>query len=296
MSSCCATRRASSTSDTEQHPVSESPPHSFMVTPTTSWPCSLSRSAATEESTPPLIAHITFTRPRLGATGTVAPVSPPPATDVALVSHHLPKTAGTSLFHSLETAYGAERVLGIYDPDDSATLTNGQPLDVAPGIRVLHGHFRPHTNHGTQFPRARRIIWVRDPIERCWSLLRQWMKYRHGTAYERFAARHLDDDADLPVLFDRLVRDPDFAGVVNVYATYFAACDPAELDFVGRTEEVSSEIVRLGSLLGVELGEFRENVNVEARELPFDRVAYAPFFAADYEFLATRLGQIYDAT
>ena len=36
MSSCCATRRASSTSATEQHPVSLSPPHSRIVMPTTS--------------------------------------------------------------------------------------------------------------------------------------------------------------------------------------------------------------------------------------------------------------------
>ena len=223
-------------------------------------------------------------------------MSPPPATDVELVSHHLPKTAGTSLFHSLETAYGPESVRGIYDPADSAALTNGEPIDIAPGIRVVHGHFRPHTHHGRQFPNAFRIIWVRDPIERCWSLLRQWMRYRHGAAYERFAARHLHDDADLATLFDRLVRDPDFAGVVNIYATYLAACDPDELDFVGRTEQLSTEMGRLGALLGRPLGEFRENVDHEAPELPFERAAYAPYFAADYEFLATRLGQVYDAT
>src|SRR5512138_3390835 len=59
MSSCWATRRASSTSLTLQQPVSLSPPHSFIVTPTTSWPCSSSSAPATDESTPPLIANIT---------------------------------------------------------------------------------------------------------------------------------------------------------------------------------------------------------------------------------------------
>jgi hypothetical protein len=223
-------------------------------------------------------------------------VSPSPAPNVELVSHHLPKTAGTSLFHALEAAYGPRHVLGVYDPIASAALTNGEPLPVDGAIRVVHGHFRPHTNHATQFPAARRIIWVRDPIDRCWSLLRQWMKYRHGAAYERFAARHPVDDADLPTLFDRLVRDADFDGVVNIYAAYLSACDPAELDFVGRSEQLGAEIGRLGALLGVELGEFRANVNTEQRELPFDRATYAPFFERDYTFLATRLGQVYDAT
>jgi hypothetical protein len=222
-------------------------------------------------------------------------VSPSPSTNVELVSHHLPKTAGTSLFHSLEAAYGPDHVLGIYDPATSATLTTGEPLAIEPEIRVVHGHFRPHRNHRAQFPGARRIIWVRDPIERCWSLLRQWMNHRHGAAYERFAARHLHDDAGLPTLFDRLVRDPEFGDVVNVYGSYLAACDPAELDFVGRTEDLANEITRLGALLGVELGEYRENVNRDQRELPFERAAYTPYFEADYRFLAERLGQVYDA-
>ena len=60
MSSCWATRRASSTSDTLQQPVSLSPPHSRIVTPTTSWPSRASSAAATDESTPPLMATITF--------------------------------------------------------------------------------------------------------------------------------------------------------------------------------------------------------------------------------------------
>ena len=216
--------------------------------------------------------------------------------NVALVSHHLPKTAGTSLFRSLEAAYGAAHVAGIYEPAESALLSGGAEIEVDASIRVLHGHFRPHSNHAVQFPNARRIIWVRDPIERCWSLLRQWMKYRHGAAYERFAARHPVDDAPMSDLFDRLVRDPEFADVVNIYATYLAACDASELDFVGRTEELASEIVRLGDLLDTELTVFHENVNVEKQSLPVERATYAPFFAADYAFLATHLGQPYEPT
>ncbi len=56
MSSCRATRRASSTSATEQQPLSEGPPHSLSVAPTTSWPASARMAAATEESTPPDMA------------------------------------------------------------------------------------------------------------------------------------------------------------------------------------------------------------------------------------------------
>src|SRR5271155_4346915 len=63
MPSCCATRRASSTSATEQQPESEGPPQSLSVAPTTSYPCSTRRAAATEESTPPDMATSTRMRP-----------------------------------------------------------------------------------------------------------------------------------------------------------------------------------------------------------------------------------------
>src|ERR1017187_1824997 len=63
MPSCCATRRASSTSATEQQPESDCPPQSLSVAPTTSCPRSTRRAAATEESTPPDMATNTRTGP-----------------------------------------------------------------------------------------------------------------------------------------------------------------------------------------------------------------------------------------
>jgi hypothetical protein len=125
-------------------------------------------------------------------------------------------------------------------------------------------------------------------------LLGQWLTHRHGAAYERFAARHIDDGAGPAELFDRLVRDPEFDGVVNVYRAYLSGADPSDLDFVGRTESLESELERLSALLGLELGVFRENVGGSDRRFPLDRSQYAAFFAADYEFLASRLGQPYD--
>src|SRR5579859_5969890 len=74
MSSSEATRRASSTAESEQHPPCRalsswsSRGHCCSVMPTTSWPCAWSSAAATEESTPPDIATAILTcvpgRPR----------------------------------------------------------------------------------------------------------------------------------------------------------------------------------------------------------------------------------------
>src|SRR5437868_12052166 len=68
MPSRVATRRASSTASREQHPwcLSKSRAaisfgHNCSVTPKTSWPSSRIIAAATDESTPPLMATATFT-------------------------------------------------------------------------------------------------------------------------------------------------------------------------------------------------------------------------------------------
>src|SRR5438105_10274218 len=76
MPSWAATRRASSTSATLQQPESDSPPHSLRVTPVTLCPSARRRAAATDESTPPLMA--TSTRIGLIRAGALAPGGDPP--------------------------------------------------------------------------------------------------------------------------------------------------------------------------------------------------------------------------
>src|SRR5258708_13054272 len=83
MSSSEATRRASSTALSEQHPPcfadsSVSPRgHCCSVTPTTSWPWACRSAAATDESTPPDIATATLTCATLRCGGGSSPRPPP---------------------------------------------------------------------------------------------------------------------------------------------------------------------------------------------------------------------------
>src|SRR5688572_3655600 len=79
MPSCWATRRASSTSDKEQQPESLVPPQSFIVAPTTSWPCSSNSAAATDESTPPDIATKIFIANYFPNSATSPPLLEPPS-------------------------------------------------------------------------------------------------------------------------------------------------------------------------------------------------------------------------
>src|SRR5258708_39436601 len=98
MSSSEATRRASSTALSEQHPPcfadsSVSPRgHCCSVTPTTSWPWACRSAAATDESTPPDIATATLTCATLRCGGRrCRPPRPPPKGPSASPPPSLPR-------------------------------------------------------------------------------------------------------------------------------------------------------------------------------------------------------------
>src|ERR1700686_1892781 len=112
MPSSEATRRASSTALSEQHPPCladssmSSRGHCCSVIPTTSCPCACSSAAATEESTPPDMAIAIFT------TGSRLCVGPPAA-------HPLNTVEGCGLCLALEM-----------DAHEVKALDGGAPVDL----------------------------------------------------------------------------------------------------------------------------------------------------------------------
>ena len=214
---------------------------------------------------------------------------------VELLSYHLPKTAGTSLYLALEEAYGVSQIKRIYEPKDHEPLTKGSPYWVNNKSIVLHGHFRPHPNHVKQFPNAKRIIWVRDPIERCWSLLRHWLKLKNGKRYEVFKQRHILTGNESPeALFNALVHDPDFADIRLMYQSFMQNVRADHFHFVGRAELFDSELERLREVLGKTLISREANVNTMNKTMPFDPKDYFHLFESDYQFLKENFGIDYE--
>ena len=211
--------------------------------------------------------------------------------NVKLLSYHLPKTAGTSLYLALEEAYGLPHVKRIYDPKDHEPLTAGKPFWVNKTTHVLHGHFRPHPNHIFQFPNAKRIIWVRDPITRCWSLLRHWLRLQHGKRYERFKEKYIHTGKETPeALFDFLVHDEEFSDIRLMYQSFMKNVQGNHFDFVGQAEHFNAELERLSTLLQKPLHHKKANVNEHHKTMPFNPAHYYPLFASDYTFLKTTFG------
>jgi hypothetical protein len=207
--------------------------------------------------------------------------------NVELLSYHIPKTAGTSLYFILEDVYGAGQIKRVYDAEAAKRLTRGNPLWVPNKTLVLHGHFEPNPNHTKQYPNAKRIIWVRDPIERTWSFLRHWLKTEDDPLYETFKAKHIVGNAyDAPELFDKLVRDDDFKYIRRFYQIFLRKVAPNHFDFIAKMEDFDTELPRLSSVLGQPLCERTENKNPVDAELPFPKSKYAHIFRSEYDFLA----------
>lgn len=211
--------------------------------------------------------------------------------NVKLLSYHLPKTAGTSIYLALEEAYGLPHVKRIYDPKDHEPLTAGKPFWVNANTKVLHGHFRPHPNHVFQFPNAKRIIWVRDPIERCWSLLRHWLRLEQGKRYALFKERYMLTGNETPkALFDCLVHDEDFKDIRLMYQSFMGNVAATHFDFVGRAEHFDVELERLRMILKKPLLRKEANVNTNDKNLPFNPKEYLDLFASDYKYLEDNFG------
>ena len=205
--------------------------------------------------------------------------------NVELISHHIPKTAGTSFYKTLTGAYGEKRVMGVYDHDLCVSLVREEPVWVPSDKIVLHGHFPARPFQLKQFPNARHIIWIRDPIERAWSNLRHWLANESGAKYPEFKTKYMAGEYTKAELFHNLVHDDFFRDVVRVYKNAFRSIKPADFHFIGRTENYDEEIVRLGELLGKPFSSAKENTSKIPQELPFKREDYLDVFASEYEFL-----------
>lgn len=191
-----------------------------------------------------------------------------------IVSVHIPKAGGTSFRELLQREYGSSLLL---DYDDkplmhSAFSRNLSALSksiwggkVAPGIKIVHGHFLP-----LKYSResdASFAIWLRDPVERVLS-------------HFYFSQRHIDAKAEGDALqhsLENFVRSERFQ---NVCSKFLFGFDLNRFSFVGITERYSESLDLFARLFGVksdwvaphhnlnpDKGSDRYEVSVELRKL-----------------------------
>lgn len=164
------------------------------------------------------------------------------------ISVHIPKTAGTT-FRELLLPHFGESLCFYY-----AGLLDWrmQPIaDIPAHTRCLHGHINAR-DYDHAFPAARRLTWVRDPVERVIS------EFEHHR-------RSADPANPLAMLISRGGSLPEFAShpdARNTQAKMLQGLAISDFAFIGITDHFDSELERLAATTGIELpAGHRANIN-----------------------------------
>jgi hypothetical protein len=174
---------------------------------------------------------------------------------IELVSVHIPKTAGTSFRDILIRIYGANTLVWDYDdtPLDPAApynaarntwsvMARGFVEKIAPDMRAIHGHF-PLRKYEGYFPHAKRIAWVRHPIDRLLSHFFMWRTrddWPNHTLQRRVRETQMDltEFAAIPLMRNVMTR---------VFLEGFL---PSSLFFIGIQEHYQEDLKLLGARMG----------------------------------------------
>ncbi|MGH6839118.1 MAG: sulfotransferase family 2 domain-containing protein [Methylocella sp.] len=170
----------------------------------------------------------------------------------AIISVHVPKTAGSSFLVWLESIFGSDQIVRDADrPTDPNSEMNVDPARVLSryaaarklpdGSLVVHGHF--WAKKYERIENAVRITFLRDPIERTISHYYFWLNT--PGAGNSLHQRVLDDGMGM-LDFARL---PQMRGFYRHF--FFRDVNMASFDFIGDMSFFDEELGRLEALLGV---------------------------------------------
>lgn len=211
--------------------------------------------------------------------------------NVVLVSHHIPKTAGSSLAESLKNAYGEAAVYGVYRGTGAAKLRRGESIWLPEKTEVLHGHFEFNEKQRQFFPNAVRICWVRDPLERIWSHFHHVMTYEQPSElYQKIITLSQERGiVNEEKLFEEVVTSKRFSGMTNIYSNYIGREGIRHFDFIGSVHKYDEDLLRLSSLTGKRFDKARINQSAKSSTLPEHLSYLKAHLASEYDLISDYL-------
>ncbi len=214
-----------------------------------------------------------------------------PNTSVMWLSHHIPKTAGSSLRISFEQVAGRSKVFGVYAETGATEMSQGLPIWTPANAKFIHGHFRPHRKHKEYFPNAKRIVWLRDPIERIWSLVGHLLSEGDSHPHykilnELYISNGVTDKEE--IVFD-MIKHYRAPLLTRVYARYFAKVPLEEFEFVGSVHRYSEGLSQLEKLLNLKHNEEHRNIRNSSSTIPVRLKTLKPHLAEEYDVVENHL-------
>lgn len=178
-----------------------------------------------------------------------------PHPSVTFLSHHIPKTAGSSLRVAFEQSLGNRVVYGVYDDTGASEMSAGKAVWLPAKAKILHGHFKPHSNHEHMFPFAIKSVWVRDPLERLWSLVGHLMSL--GIQHPQYhllksALPKTNFKSQTSVVHDLVTEDAVMV-FTHAYSNFFRNVPISDFAFVGSKHHYEKGLSKLSALLNLDL-------------------------------------------
>ena len=208
-----------------------------------------------------------------------------PNNNIKWISHHIPKTAGSSLRLSFQKAVGKRKVFGVYASTGAIEFSQGSPIWTPIKTTFLHGHFRPHPNQLDFYPNADRLVWVRDPIERIWSLIGHLLAAgpshpHHQVIRELYLSNGINTKEE--IVYD-LIANCRAEALTHIYNRFFKKVSIQDFKFVGSVHRYDESIKELSKLLAIDLGpEFRNVRNKAGVNIPTEILALKDRLSDEY--------------
>lgn len=181
--------------------------------------------------------------------------------NIQLISLHIPKTAGTSFYHSLQESYGFSQVarLDIKDNIQKILLNTKEyhSTSLPKEIDVFHGHFSVSSLY-SKFPETKDvpiITWLRDPVQRVLSNY-----YYLQERLNFLVSQHGSHRA----ILDKMMRSLEEFAVAeinrNKMCKFIGSKPLDEFAFLGILEHYEQELIELSRLIGKRLTSIKVNV------------------------------------
>lgn len=170
---------------------------------------------------------------------------------------------------SLEQNYPSQ-VFGAYASTGAKEISRAEPLWLPKHCKIIHGHFKPHESHLEVFPNSKRMVWVRDPVARVYSLVRHLLQTGGDhpqylilkKIYVMNGVSKIED-----IVFDMITNNtlPQFT---KAYARFFERVSIDNIEFIGSVHRYQKDLERLGKDMGVPLSESHKNIRNVSQNVP----------------------------
>ena len=184
----------------------------------------------------------------------------------AVISLHLPKTAGTAFASVLAEAW-PQRMVADYDDEPLhnprwkvfyRALCKRRGA-VVPHGHVVHGHFLAQKY--ALVPNARYAVWLRDPVDRMRSHYDYWQREFDPGSAGRLHCQMMEQRWS----FERFALGPELR---NLYAFFLWRFPLTRFDFVGITEFYNQDLQCFAEKFGIALSENLAPLNVRPDAVP----------------------------